>query len=104
MTTLEDRKARLLERLKELDTRLHDIEAEFDTHKSTDWEDQAIENEPNEVLEDLSEASLREARMISAALARIRSGTYGICTKCGNEISAERLDALPHTPFCRNCA
>jgi hypothetical protein len=28
----------------------------------------------------------------------------GICQKCGGDISAERLDLLPSTPFCKNCA
>lgn len=38
------------------------------------------------------------------ALERIEAGTYGICTRCGQEISAARLDALPQTPVCIDCA
>jgi RNA polymerase-binding transcription factor DksA len=45
-----------------------------------------------------------ELRQISAALQRIEVGEYGTCTKCGAEIGEERLDLLPHTPFCRRCA
>ena len=41
---------------------------------------------------------------INAALQRIEDGSYGFCVTCGNEISQERLDVLPATPFCRNCA
>jgi RNA polymerase-binding transcription factor DksA len=42
--------------------------------------------------------------MIEAALGRIAHGDYGICVACGNPISEERLDVLPQTPKCRNCA
>jgi RNA polymerase-binding transcription factor DksA len=45
-----------------------------------------------------------EMDRIRAALARIEAGEYGYCVKCGKEISTERLDVLPATPFCRDCA
>jgi RNA polymerase-binding transcription factor DksA len=34
----------------------------------------------------------------------MEKGEYGICVACGDPISEERLDVLPHTPKCRNCA
>ncbi len=37
---------------------------------------------------------------VEGALARIEAGTYGVCTVCGDEISATRLEAMPATPFC----
>mgnify|MGYP001821865567 CR=1 FL=1 len=40
---------------------------------------------------------------IDRALARIAAGTYGICEDCGNQISLERLEALPATPLCVAC-
>lgn len=43
-------------------------------------------------------------RGIEGALQRIEVGTYGKCMKCGKEISAERLEAFPETPFCFNDA
>jgi len=104
MATLEERKAQLLARLKELDTRLHSIEAELDSHEERDWDDLATEREFDEALEDLGQAGMREIRMIRAALARIREGEYGFCTRCGAEILPARLDTLPHTPLCRHCA
>ena len=42
--------------------------------------------------------------MIRAALQRMDEGEYGYCVKCGTEIMEERLDVLPYTPFCRDCA
>lgn len=37
---------------------------------------------------------------VERALERLADGTYGTCTACGRPISAERLEALPATPFC----
>jgi RNA polymerase-binding transcription factor DksA len=37
---------------------------------------------------------------VEGALARIDAGTYGMCTVCGDEIAAARLEAMPATPFC----
>ncbi len=40
---------------------------------------------------------------IDAALLRIANGTYGICA-CGRTIAVKRLQALPATRFCLDCA
>lgn len=104
MTTLKDRRQQLLARLAELDERLHGIEVELDTERPRDWDDAAIECEGDEVLEHLGHAGQDEIRRIRAALQRLRTGEYGYCARCGDEISAQRLDVLPDTPLCRNCA
>lgn len=104
MKDLAKYKAALLKRLSELDSRLHDIEAELDAPHSKDWEELAVEREGEEVLESLGQAGLAEIRGIQAALQRIRNGEYGICAQCGDDISPERLGVLPATPLCRKCA
>lgn len=104
MATIEARKAALLKRLSELDTRLHAIESELDVAHSKDWEDAAVEREGDEVLEQLGQSGQDEIVRIRAALQRIRDGEYGYCGRCGEDISAERLNVLPDTPLCRNCA
>lgn len=101
---LPRRKAQLLARLAELDTRLHGIESEFLSHQSRDWEDLATERENDEVLNAIGEEGHHEIRMIRAALARVRAGAYGYCVTCGERIRDERLDLLPATPFCPTCA
>jgi len=58
----------------------------------------------NEILRLLGRGDREEAQAISAALARIASGTYGVCTCCGHQIGDARLLALPETPLCRTCA
>lgn len=104
MPTLKDRRQVLLARLAELDERLHGIETELDLERSRDWDDAAIERESDEVLENLGHAGQDEIRRIRAALHRIRTGEYGHCARCGNEISARRLDVVPDSPLCRDCA
>lgn len=104
MVPLQTRKATLLDRLAELDARLHRIDAALDEPPEKDWEEAAVEREGDEVLETIGTAGLHEIDMIRAALARIDAGEYGYCVKCGAEISQERLNVLPATPFCRNCA
>lgn len=42
-------------------------------------------------------------RKIEEALQRIREGTYGHCAECGEEINAERLEALPFATLCVRC-
>jgi len=95
---------RLRDRLDELESRLKGIEAELDAPMSADVEERATEREGDEVMEDLGKAGLAEIKMIQAALKRIDDGSYGICVNCGEPISPERLDVLPHAPRCRYCA
>jgi RNA polymerase-binding transcription factor DksA len=104
MATSEERKAALTKRLAELTHRVSRIENDLGQPVSEDLEEQATEREDDEMLEDLGAAGAREIRMIEAALDRIESGSYGICARCGDPISEERLDVLPQTPLCRDCA
>lgn len=94
----------LLARLAELDQRLLQIESELDEPNSKDWEELAVEREGDEVLEQLGQSGQIEIARIRAALQRLRDGIYGDCARCGDEISEERLETLPDTPLCRNCA
>ena len=94
----------LLARRAELLGELSQIEDALDDPAPKDWEDQATERQGDEVLEALGAQDLAELRRIDAALDRIAAGTYGVGAKCGDEISTERLEVLPDTPFCKNCA
>lgn len=104
MKSVADRKAALDARRADLLARIADIEAEFDAHEAKDWQEMAVERESDEVLQDLGESARQELRMIDAALGRIDDGSYGECVTCGAAITEERLDLLPATPFCRDCA
>lgn len=104
MKSLQDRKTALVSRKTYLETKLHEIDDELDSHNSPDWEELAVERETDEVLEGMGLSGLEEMRAINAALARMDEGEYGHCVNCGDRISEERLDVLPYTPFCRVCA
>ncbi len=104
MTDLKAREEQLKARLSELDGRLHRIDDHLKTPANPDWEEEAQEAEMDEVLEELGEVGSREVAAIKAALGRIEKGTYGTCVKCSEDISDERLDVLPHTPLCKDCA
>lgn len=104
MKALTLRKKQLIDRLGELDHRLQDIETELDAHQSRDWAELAVEREEDEVLEGIGSQGLAEIEQIRAALRRIEDDSYGFCVRCGEPIAEERLDLLPATPFCRNCA
>ncbi len=104
MTDINAREEILKDRLAELDGRLHRIEHHLEQPPNPDWEDNAIEAEMDEVLEGLGQAGTTEIDLIQMALTRIKCGTYGVCVRCGNNISDERLNVVPHTALCRTCA
>ena len=65
--------------------------------------------EDSELVTDLEiSAQIRAAkhRLTEAdrALVLLEMGTYGVCGVCGAGISLDRLDALPLTESCRQCA
>ncbi len=41
---------------------------------------------------------------VRAALLRIEDGTYGACTRCGDQIPAGRLAVRPESGLCMACA
>ncbi len=49
------------------------------------------------------ERDAQELRAIQDALARLKRGEYGYCQRCGEEIPAARLQALPHATLCIEC-
>ena len=45
-----------------------------------------------------------ELQKIAGALARIASGDFGWCSRCGEEIDIRRLELDPAAPLCIGCA
>jgi DnaK suppressor protein len=60
----------------------------------------SIERELDLVLSAQAKTAVEE---IDRALAKIDSGSYGVCEKCGKEIPRARLKVLPHAPLCVAC-
>jgi RNA polymerase-binding transcription factor len=52
----------------------------------------------------LRERSRAELAKVEAALQKVDDGTYGACASCGQPIAPERLEAIPWTPICIDCA
>ena len=71
---------------------------------TADWSEQASERENDEVLESLGNSSEQELSMINYALQRIDNGSYFLCDECGAEIPEARLELLPFTAHCVDCA
>lgn len=97
-------KQRLEARLQKLEARVATIEADLRKPENRDLEERALEAENDQVLEGLDEAERWELQEIREALARIETGTYGVCERCGGSIAEKRLEAIPDTRFCVRCA
>ncbi len=104
MTNLTEAKSILEARLDELLGEAREIDAELRESLDPDADERAIELEDDEVLEGLGNAALAEIAQIRKALIRIKVGTYGKCTECGNQIKEPRLAAVPHASKCIDCA
>jgi len=91
-------------RLQNLNQRIDEIEGDLRTAPSADFEEQATETESDQVLEGVEDSARTEAQQIHAALKRIDAGTYGECATCGEQISEQRLQALPYAMQCIGCA
>jgi DnaK suppressor protein len=52
----------------------------------------------------LEQNTLELLGKVEHALSRMDSGGYGICERCGKAIPMERLDVLPYSTLCVDCA
>jgi len=91
-------------KLNELLNRAAEIEAELNSQGDSDWTENAIEAENDEILEGIESVTQQEIREIRLSLNRIESGTFGTCSDCGKVISEQRLEAIPFCNTCINCA
>jgi len=88
----------------ELEERLDRVENSLRKTHAKDWSEQAQERENEEVVEKLDENIRIELNQVNEALSRVEKNEYGICEICDGPIRAERLEALPYTDRCFNCA
>lgn len=71
---------------------------------SADFAEQAVEVENNQVVEKLDEDGKHRLAEIRHAMTKIDDGSFGICESCGEPIKAARLEVIPHTRYCVDCA
>ena len=51
----------------------------------------------------LRDRSDHQLVLVDEALARLDDGTFGMCVRCGQPITRERLEALPWAARCIDC-
>ena len=75
---------------------LHENEIEF--------EEKATNEQLATGLKQLDDQDRKKIDAINYALGRIQSDNYDICESCGENISEKRLEAVPWTTICIDCA
>jgi DnaK suppressor protein len=68
-----------------------------------DLADKAASAYSKELNFSLSDVERNLLMSIEEAFNRMKDGSYGTCTNCGNVIGEKRLQAVPWTPFCIDC-
>ena len=77
--------------------------ARLSTGNPPDEMDFASEQEQRETEAQLKERRWARFSVIDTAFERLRLGQYGVCEECGDEISLERLRAVPYALCCLDC-
>ena len=98
---LERRRASSMERVAELAKRPELGEAQGFGKRIGDGTTEAISR-----LTDIGVGRTLEAGLARTerALAKLDEGTYGICDRCGGPIAPRRLEAMPDSTLCVQCA
>jgi len=95
---------KLQEKKAELSSRLERISANLRRGYEADSKERAKQLEDNEVVDALGNEARTEIVKITAALQRMDTGDFGLCTECGMPIQAGRLNAYPYADECIECA
>lgn len=80
-----------------------DASRQFDTDDVPDIGDMSMRTYDRDVLYNLSEVQRQKIRDIDAALEQLERGEYGVCMRCGEEISPKRLAVRPFSRYCVDC-
>jgi RNA polymerase-binding protein DksA len=97
---LVTKRAELLNRVERTSKHLY----KRDKPVSSIFSEQSVEMASRELIYRLDGEGKEEIRRIDKALMRLESGTYGYCESCGEKIAENRLEALPYTDKCIDCA
>jgi DnaK suppressor protein len=113
-TTLDRFRKRLEEEKERLEEQIADYERDLEEARLTE---SSSDRSPDPGNAEASSMKLEYAKELSIeqntldllskanrALERIDAGTYGICESCGKAIPIERLEVLPYSTLCVECA
>ena len=113
-TTLDRFRKRLEAEKQRLEEHIEDYERDLEearlTESSSDRSPDPGNAEASSMkLEYAKELSIEQNTLdllskVDRALQRVDAGTYGICESCGASIPVERLDVLPYSTMCVECA
>jgi DnaK suppressor protein len=76
------------------------IQASYDVEER---EEEAVDLQETDVDQAILDNEKTLLVEVQQALARIDTGTYGICSNCGQPIPETRLEALPWATLCVVC-
>jgi len=93
------RREQILEQRDSTNTSWHNLQ-----EREVEFEEEAAKEKMAGVLEQLDDREKQEIEQIDTALAKIRTGGFGMCASCGKQIAESRIKAIPWTPFCIDCA
>ena len=99
LVAMRDRVLRAAHDIVEDDEADSELSTASDDHLA-DHASDMLDREVDESLEDNAEQLVRE---IDLAIGRIDAGTYGTCSRCGQAIPEDRLDAVPYAVLCVTC-
>src|SRR5258707_15870478 len=85
----------------QLRSQLHELGVQTYDENFADSGQVAAEQGENKALVNQLEDTLND---VERALAKLDEGTYGRCESCGKEIAEVRLEAMPATRYCIDCA
>ena len=88
----------------EFTQRLQAIKKDAGTGLNADSAEQVVELENADVLNELAREAEEELGKVNAAIARLKSGLYGVCVTCEEPIPKSRLSAYPAAVDCVGCA
>jgi DnaK suppressor protein len=71
---------------------------------SPQFDEQIKQTENDQLVYALEDEAREELNQIRRALQRLDDGSYGQCLRCGVEIAAKRLEAVPFAELCIGCA
>jgi DnaK suppressor protein len=102
---LESERERVAEEMRHLleDTSRSMEDAVDEDGNDSHLADSATETVDREIELSLEDNAQRLLEEIDGAIARVDAGTYGRCERCGGEIDAGRLEALPWAAKCIEC-
>ena len=80
-----------------------DWNARFPNFQGHNLEEEADEVEEYENLLSIEKTLETKLGQIDLAIENMKEGKYGTCKVCHQEISKERLEAIPETAVCQNC-